>query len=272
MNIAEAAAPDIDRLVWSVNGAIGPAHGDDIDRLAEQQGLDSTDLLFHLGDFLLAGILTSGVAVLRLRYAPPVTVLERLDYLQANGFIKLANTGLVATEALRPVLHAMYDARDNAAAELWQGHEPDVDVASSLAREVAMAASNDHVVAAGHRELPEPNDPYGRLHHRLVTLRYVRQHDHAAAWHAAGLTPGSMAVMTALWHGETPDVSSGIPQVLVEREYVTDGPVQLTALGRQVREDIEVDTNRRAQESFEVLQSRGKELIEALRALPGSPD
>lgn len=272
MDIARHAAPEIDRLVWSVNNAVAATHGSDVDEVASAQGLDSTDLLFHLGDFLLAGVLTSSVAVLRLRYAPPLSVLQRLEDLQDGGFVELADGGLVATQSLRPVLDAMYGARASVAESLWQGQASEVRTVSGPAREVALAATEDHVVAAAHRALPEPSNDFARLHHRLITLRYVRQHDHAAAWQSRGLTPEAMSIMTALWHGDTPEVSAAVPPVLVERALVTDGPMQLTPLGRQLRNEIEEDTNRRAQENFEILdENQAEAVLTALRTLPGTP-
>ncbi|MGH8912023.1 MAG: helix-turn-helix domain-containing protein [Acidimicrobiia bacterium] len=267
MDTAPQAAPEIDRLVLSVNAKMNAEHGQRLTDLARQVGLDSLYLLPHLGNFMLAGTLTPELAVLRLRYAPPEQVQERLYELKEKTLLTEGGAGLGANPELRTVLEAINEAVASSAGEAWDDHETDVAEASAAAKLVADAARNEHVVAVSHREAPEPDDPYLRLHQRLVTLRFVRQHDHAEAWLAHGLTPADMVVMTPLWNGESVDGSAAR---LAELGHAEGDPPRLTSSGRAVRDAIEDETNRRAQQTFDVLDdAAAARFVDALRRIPG---
>ena len=258
-------APEIDRLVLAVNDAVDGA------RLAEAAGDRVLDWMMvnGLGDFMAAGVLTEEVATLRSRYRPPDVVLGRLHELEQQGLVERRGGALAATGELRPAIEAMMDARADAAATQWRGHEDDVDEAARAAAELGMLASGEHVVAVVHRSLPALEDPYLRLHTRLVTLRYVRQHDHAAAWLAQGLTASEIVVMTGLWNGE--DVASGDELLqLVARGLASDDPPALTDVGRHMRAEIETDTNARTQAIFSAFgENETAEFLAVLRRLPG---
>ncbi|MFP3914464.1 MAG: helix-turn-helix domain-containing protein [Actinomycetota bacterium] len=271
MDTAREAAPEIDRLVLTVNGTMVRRHGDRLRELAGRCGLDSLELLPNFADFLLAGRLTRDLATVRMRYRSPEEVLSRLDEWEERRLIEGGNPSLAATPAFRPVLEALSAAQAEVAAGAWGDHEDDVALVTSLATEVADAASDDHEVAIVHRSLPQPTDPFLRLHTRLVTLRYIRQHDHAMAWMSRSLTAPDMVAMTALWHGEPVEESGDGLRRLVELGYAEDGPPRLTPGGLQVREEIEGETNRRAQETFDVLEGEAPSgLVAVLRRLPSA--
>jgi hypothetical protein len=273
VEIAAEAAREIDRLVLSVNRRVGPKHGSRLVELARERGLEALELLPHFGDFLLAGRLTRDLATLRMRYWPPERVLARLDELEEKQLIRGGDSGLVATSTLRPLLEALLAAQADVAAEAWSEHQDDVATATPLARELAAAASDDYVVAVVHRTMPEPGDPYALLEHRLVTLRYIRQHDHATAWLSRRLTAPDMVVMTKLWHDQPMEEPSEGLARLVALGFAEGDPPRLTTTGRQVREAIEDETNRRAQQMFDVLdQQAATALLAALRRLPGTID
>jgi hypothetical protein len=258
-------APEIDRLVLAVNDAVDSA------RLSEVAGDRVVDwmVLNQFGDFLAAGVLTHQIASSRSPYRPREVVRGRLHELLEQGLVEHRGPALAATDELRPLIRAFMDARADAAATLWRGHEDDVDQASRTAQELRALASDDHIVAAAHRALPAPDDPYLCLHSRLVTLRYVRQHDHVEAWLAHGLTAAAAVAMTALWQGEAVDASAGLTE-LVSRELASDDPPALTDAGRRMREVIEADTNERAQVIFSALGENGTaEFLAVLRRLPG---
>ena len=223
----------------------------------------------QVGDFLAAGVLTPQIATSRSPYRPREVVRARIHQLVEQGLVEHRGKALGATDELRPLIRAFMDARADAAATLWRGHEDDVEQASRTAEKLRALASDDHVVAAAHRTLPAPEDPYLRLHGRLVTLRYVRQHDHVEAWLAHGLSAVAVVVMTALWQGEDVDASAGLTE-LVSRELATDQPPSLTDAGRRMRAEIEIDTNERNQAIFNALgKNETAELLAVLRRLPG---
>lgn len=269
MEIALTAAPHIDRLVLSVARQVDIDHGAYLSGLALEGGLDTLDLIPHFADFLLGGVLTRELAVVRVRYRPSEQVLARLDELAENRLIRQAGSGLVATSALRPLLEALHWAQAEVAAKIWESHADDVAAAASIARTVAHAASTDHTVATVHRSLPEPVDPYLLLHHRLVTLRFIRQHDHAVAWLQHGLTAAEMVIVTSLWQAGRVAQPSGFGR-LIELGLVETDPPRLTDRGRELRGAIEAETNRRAQQTFDLLDDEvARDFLAALQRLPG---
>ena len=271
MGVARDAAPEIDRLVLSVNRGVGPKHGTQLMALARERDLDSLELLPHLGDFLLFGALTQELATLRMRYWPPERVFERLDEFEDKRLIESNDAALTATPVMRQLLEALQAAQADVAVNQWRSHDEEVATAAQLAQLIGLAASDAHVVAVLHRALPEPSDGYLLLHHRLVTLRFVRQHDHAQAWFARDLTAPTMVVMTRLWHNEDVEAPSEGLNQLVEWGFATANPPTLTAAGRDVRETIEAETNQRAQITFDVLDDHGATtFLAALQSLPGT--
>ena len=258
-------APEIDRLVLTVNNAVDDA------RLADAAGDRVVDwmVLSQFGDFLEAGVLTQKIATSRSPYRPREVVQGRLHELLEEGLVEHRGKGLAATDELRPLISAVMDARADAAATLWRGHEDAVDQASRTAHELGALASDDHIVAAAHRAIPVPDDPYLGLHTRLKTLRYVRQHDHMQAWLARELTAPQIGVMTGLWNGEDAAKSEALSE-LVARGLASDDPPALTEAGQRMRAEIEADTNERAQVIFTALgEDETAEFLAVLRRLPG---
>lgn len=270
MGIAKAAAPEIDRLVWAVNGGVAPKHGPRLAELAREVGLDSLLPFPVTADFLLAGTASVDLICRRMPYSPAETHVARFQELAEMGLVADRDGAVVATERLVPLLETMRGCAADIATGLWSGHEEQMGTVTELAREVALAASDDHTVAVVHRELPAADDPYLRLYDRLVTLRYVRQHDHVVAWQGRNLTAPMIVTLTNLWHGEavaTDDTSAE----LAARGLALADPVSLTEEGRSLRERIESETNRRAQLAFDVLaEVEATALLTNLRALPGS--
>jgi hypothetical protein len=258
-------ASEIDRLVLAVNEAV------DTTRLFEAAGDRVVDwmVLNQVGDFLAAGALTQQIATSRSPYRPREVVRARIHELVEQRLVEHRGSALAATDELRPLIGAFMDARADAAARLWRGHEDDVDLASRTAQKLGALVPDDHVVAGVHHTLPEPEDRYLRLHSHLVTLRYVRQQDHAEAWLAEGLTASEIVVMTALWNGEDVVSDEAVAQ-LVARGLATDDPPALTDAGRRMREAIETDTNERSQAIFSVLgEDETADFLAVLRRLPG---
>ena len=270
MGIAREAAPEIDRLVLFVR-KLGPQRSTRLAELARARGLESLELLPNFGDFLLEGVLTAELAILRMPYSKPDKVLDRLAELEGKRLIEERETGFAATPELRQLLEALAAAWAEVASEAWGGHREDLTTATDAAGIVGRAASDEHIAAVVHRELPEPTDPYLLLEHRLVTLRLVRQHDHVAAWKARDLTAPAMVLLTKLWQADSPaDPGDGLTQ-LIELGLIEADPLSLTAGGREVREAIEAETNQRAQETFDVLdEPGGAAFLTALRRLPGN--
>lgn len=271
MGIAQAAAPEITRLIIGVNRRVGPKHGGAIHARAADIGLDSIDLLPGFAELLLDGLLSKEIAQLRMRYMAPDQVLARLDELESKGLIAFGPAGYRATDALRPLLKAMRSAVADVAADLWRNKEVEVSVATEAANALRAAITPEHVVAAAHAKVRPPIDRYSMLEQRLETLRYIRQHDHAAAWIDRNLTAREIVVMTRLWRGEEVDGADEPVRSLRDAGYVKKSdPLQLTAKGLKVRQAIEDDTNVRTDRAFAVLDDeQAPRFLEALRNLPG---
>ena len=258
-------ASEIDRLVLSVNEAV------DNTRLFEAAGDRVVDwiVLSQLGDFLLAGVLTQEIATARSPYRPREVVRARIHDFLEQGLVEHRGPAFAATDELRPLIGALMDARADAAARLWRGHEDDVDEASRTGQKLGALVSDEHVVAAVDHRLPAPEDRYLRLHSHLVTLRYTRQHDHVEAWLAEGLTASEIVVMTALWNGEDVAPGEAVAQ-LVARGLASDDQPTLTDAGQRMRAEIEADTNERSQVILSALgENETAESLAVLRRLPG---
>jgi len=271
MELARDAAPEIDRLVWTVNRGVAPKHGPRLSEMAAAIGLDSLLPFPVTADFLLAGAASVDLISQRMPYSRPTDVHSRFEELIAMDLVEARDGVVVATDQLVPLLETVRQCTADVAADTWTGHEQRMATVADLARKVAMAASDDHAVAVAHRELPSVDDPYLRLFDRLVTLRYVRQYDHVVAWQGHDLTAPMTVALTKLWHGESVAADAEGLSELVERGLAQPDPVALTDAGRTLRDDIEAGTNRRARVTFDALDAdEGASLLDGLRQLPGS--
>jgi hypothetical protein len=267
--IAARCAVEVDRLVLGINRQVGPRHGDELLAAARELGLESLRLIPHLGEFWLQRPMPLALAEARLPYTAPGSVASTLADFESLGLIASVDGGHVATERFRPLLTASIAAREEVVTDTWSRSGELVGQAEILVTRVVRAASAEHEVAVAHRDLEPPALPLHRFYWRLVTLRYIRQHDHVAAWRAAGLDARAVTVLTALWLGDTPpDDAPG--RSSLERDGLVSGPA-LTQQGRALRDAIEADTNRRAGMTWSAISASEAEQVAALlAALPSS--
>lgn len=270
MGMAAEASPEITRLVIGVNRRVAPEHGERLAAMAGQIGLDSLDLLPPFADFLLDGLLSEQTAKLRMRYVPPERITARLSELEEKGLIESIRGAYRTTDKLAPLLKAMRASVADVAQKLWSDNEVEVSVLTEGARLIRETVTPEHVVANVHKQVREPLDRYSLLEHRLVTLRYMRQHDHAMAWIERNLTAAEAAALTALWRGEKADIDDEVLASLREQGYVKKSdPSQLTSKGNNVRSAIEDDTNQRSERGFAALDDESAaRFLEALKTLP----
>lgn len=270
MGFAEDTAHEIDRLVIGINRRVGPAHGQRLMKVAGAVGLDSLDLLPTFSDFLLDGLLTRQVALLRMRYRPEDQIRERLEQLEERELITQTNSGFAATDKLRPLLKAMRSALAETAREVWINNEVDISVATETARIISETVTDEHVVAKAQTQVRQPLDRYSLLEQRLVTLRFIRQHEHAEAWLAEGLTAPEIVLMTALWRDQDGDVDEAALESLRNLGYAKKSdPPRLTSTGNKLRQKIEDETNTRSEKMFADLDAETSDrFLEALRSLP----
>lgn len=268
-DLAARVAPEVDRLVLGINRSVGPRHGRVLMAVARELGLDSLKLIPHFVDFWLEGPLAKDIAVARLPYAAEGSVLDRLDRFVSLGLLSETAGGFQPTQRFRPLLVASVAAREDVVASTWAGLDDRIAAIQPLVERVTEAVTESRPVAHAHRKLTAASDPSARLYDRLVTMRYIRQHDHVEAWRSRGLTAAEITLLTALWHGET--MTEGAPgwYALAGRGLVSGG--RLTAAGRTARDEIESDTNRKGERTLSVLgDADGEHLVELLGHLPDS--
>lgn len=270
MGFAEQAAHEIDRLVIGINRRVGPAHGSQLLEEAGKIGLESLDLLPTYSDFLLDGLLTRQVAFLRMRYRAEDQIRERLKDLEERELISQTNTGFAATDRLRPLLKSMRSALAEVARTVWENNEVDISVVTETARVVAETVTPEHVVATAQTNVRQPLDRYSLLEQRLVTLRFIRQHEHAEAWSAQGLSAPEIVLMTALWRETEADIDEVALESLRNLGYAKKpDPARLTKTGTKLRDKIEEETNTRSERTFAGLDSETADrFLEAMRNLP----
>jgi hypothetical protein len=267
MDVVAQIAPEVDRMVFSIGPAISKPDRARLRTVMDDIGLESMGYLANFSEFFGGDGITTELAQTRMRYVPPTEIESWLGTLADSGLVTSTADGWVATDRFPPLLEALADVQLNAARLLWHDNEDIVGTVNDAASRVIAAATPDHLVAAVHRQLDLPDDPYARMFRQMVTLRYIRQHDHAEAWTDAGLSADRMVVLTELWHGGTVDDSTALTAL------VDDGlaslPPGLTERGQQVRDAIEDETNRRNAEDFVILGDTGATaFLEALRSLP----
>ncbi len=267
MELVARIAPQVDRLVFAITPAISQPDRARLRALMQDIGLESMGYLTNFSEFFLGPGMSSELVQTRMRYVPPDQIASWLESLADLGLLQSTDGVWVATDRLVPLLEALADVQGNAARSLWEEHGAAVAAVNAGAAQVIASATPDHLVAAGHRALDLPDDPCASLFRRMVTLRYLRQHDHAQAWLDADLSAAQIGVLTELWHGGTVDDSTALGS-LWDAGLVSLTP-GLTERGQQVRDAIEVETNRRNAEDFAVLGDTGaEEFLDSLAALP----
>lgn len=128
-------------------------------------------------------------------------------------------------------------------------------------------------LAAAHRALPRPTDPYEALWHDATVLREHRGDGHVAVVVAAGLTAVEANVLTELWtgmelgsytatRGWSPDQQAAAVASLEARGWVAGG--RLTDAGTSARTDLEERTDAAAQAVVDALGADLDAVVEQL--------
>jgi hypothetical protein len=266
---AREICPEVDRVVWSVGRAAPERHRDRVRGAAADIGLDNLRLIPPMADFFLHGGIDREVAKLRYLYFDPAEADGVFDGLIDAGLL-VEDPLLRATERFEPLLEVITTTRAETANSAWVDEQEAVTTALDFANVVAAALDERHVVADRHRRLPLPEGSAAALEQRLVTLRYVRQHDHAEAWRERELTPAEMVVLTGLWSesGAIPDTHTAAARHLAERGWVDLDEASLTPLGTSEREAIERATNERTDAVYSVLGPDTRTFFDALQTIP----
>lgn len=129
---------------------------------------------------------------------------------------------------------------------------------------------------AGLRSLPVPDEPVALLFHLTDLLREYRGDAHIAAWTDAGIDALEIGLLTELWWGLAPrsyqrsrqwsneEMDAAEERLRDRGLFDTEG---ITAEGRQVRDSIEVNTDRQMRPALDALGGDADELIDLLAPL-----
>jgi hypothetical protein len=266
--IAKDAAPEIDRLVYAVGRNARRADQEGLAAMLEAAGLDAPGLLNGLGDLILAGALTDEVAALRYRYMADADRTKFLDEAVAEGRLEFADGFYGASESVLALLSFIEARRGAAATELWDGFASEVGELAAFCG-VVIGVSGEFPLLQAYEGVPLPEGAELRLFALLERMRYLRGDAHASAWSAAGLTAGEMVELTPIWNGKEPRGEEPTLASLEERGLLKHAT--LTKQGQAVRDGIEAETNRLAQQAFDTLGDRGHRFVELLVKLPDEP-
>ncbi len=266
--IAKDATPETDRLVYAVGRNARGVDQDGLAAVLETAGLDSPGPLNGLGDLILAGALTDEVAELRYRYMADDDRTKFLEDAVAEGRLDFADGFYGASEPVLALLRFTETRRGAAAAELWGRFASEVEELMVFCGEV-IGASGESPLLQAYEGVPLPEGAELRLFALLERVRYLRSDAHALAWSAAGLTAGDMVELTPIWNGKEPRGVEATLASLEERGLLKHGT--LTKQGQAVRDGIEAETNRIAQQAFDALGDRGDRFVELLVTLPDEP-
>jgi hypothetical protein len=154
------------------------------------------------------------------------------------------------------------------------GDAPGLERAADLLRRAGDAAPlAGRFLSAGLRSLPWPDTPWGRLWRAADIVREYRGDSHLAAWAAAGLDPVEAGLVAEIYYGMptrryhttrgwTPaDLDAGLDR-LRDRGLVEPGePPVFTAAGHELREGVEVATDRQMAPLLDALGGDHAELV-----------
>ena len=94
--LVASIAPQVDRLVWSVNDLVSPARSDALAAVVESVGASALRNVMHFSPFWLAGPLSIQLAEQRFVYDPPGAVRSDFDHLAAKGLLTIDSTSAPA--------------------------------------------------------------------------------------------------------------------------------------------------------------------------------
>ena len=169
-----------------------------------------------------------------------------------------------------------------ASLERMLGDQPAIGRATELLRRAGEAGPfGGRFLFAGLRSLPWPDTPWGGLWRAADIVREYRGDSHIAAWTAAGIDPVEAGLLTEVYYGmptkryhsgrgwTAEDLDAGLER-LRARGVIEGDPVAFTEAGRQLRESIEVATDRQMAPVLAALGDDHDELISILESWAGT--
>lgn len=289
---AATVAPEVDRLVIAGHRAARPFALE----LRQRLGVTSFGPLIDLRRQLLS---SPGMTMQDAHWKQRGVLLDELQAsLQgsvSDGLLNRAGPRFTPTDRGREVLDGLTDALSRGLAPLW-GSGAELQQASQGVEMVIQRAGNTlgavdypaFTVERAGAGVDPSNQPLALWTH-LSTLRYLRADAHALAWLPITELWSEKILLTALCYTVGPnsvDVRRE-ESVLIDDDHVTENLVTLekrgwawrdanrweaTPAGRQIRRQVEENTNAFNAPPFSVLRDRQRlDLLRVLRELPAAP-
>ncbi|MCI0709080.1 MAG: hypothetical protein L0154_02860 [Chloroflexi bacterium] len=213
---------------------------------------------------------------------------ERMDEFVEMGFFEKANGGYLRTTAGDTAIRAFYRAAHEALADYHPMPEDELKTVTHLLKRVVNAAENLDYPAdktnLGHSRVTDPGDggAYMALIDQYVTdLNFYRDDAHNATWRALDVTAVEWDALTQVKNGtaSTPEAVNGAltrnhtledyQQAfanLVERGWLkkVDGEYKVTAEGKAIRDQAEIDTDANFFAPFDTLSSEELDQVQTL--------
>lgn len=257
-----ALAPQIDRLVWAVNGWARSHEIDDA--VIESVGFPAAAVGTFNNLVPFVDMLSEHFILRRYIYRPPWEIREYVEELVAKGFLERQDDRLDPTDRLLPVIEELDQATRLAARHYWIDHRVTVEAAQGPVRRVLESSPERYGLAQAALAGRKPDDLFHRFHYRLAGLRLLRNEAHVEAWQAHDLTADEIEALTAAWAGTKAQTPLVLPRRLERRGLLVDGIV--TEAGLELREQIEADTNAGVGSAFSTIDQTA--LLAALASLP----
>ena len=288
---AAAVAPEVDRLFIAGHRAARPFAVE----LRQRLGVTSLGPLIDLRRQLLS---SSGMTVQDAHWKQRGMPLDELQASLvdsvSDGLLNRAGNLFTPTERGREVLDGLTDALSRGLAPLWgrgteleqaiQGADTVIQHAGNMLDAVDYPAFTMERAGAGVDPL---NQPLALWTH-LSTLRSLRADAHALAWRPFTELWPEKILLTALCYTNGPSSVDVMREesMLLDDDQLTENLVTLekrgwarrdadrweaTAAGRQIRRQVEENTNALNAPPFNVLHERQRlDLLRVLRKLPAT--
>jgi hypothetical protein len=216
-----------------------------------------------------------------LTYTPPGVVDALIENNVSEGLVLRHDEQLSLTPAGRAAAAGVVSVQDASVAELWAVAEAPLATVEEIAvplvrrgRQIAAPASPSTFEIFAR--VPDRPTPAGRVLRAITAMRYWRADAHRAALDAAGLVARDAHALNRLWdsHRGVSRVGQGFPEpgakgvAALEAAQLAAGGA-ITPLGIELREQVELDTDRRTAPLYMGLDASSRDrLRSALFALP----
>lgn len=257
-----ALAPEIDRLVWAVNGR---AKDHEVDyAVLDEAGMSAVAMGIFNNLVPFVDMLTETFVLRRYIYRPAWVIREFVEELVAKGFFARDGDRLIPTPQLQIVVQELDQATRNSARHFWIDHRVTVEAAQGPVRRVLEASPERYGLAQAALAGRKPDDLFHRFHYRLAGLRLLRNEAHVEAWQQQDLSADEIETLTAAWAGTEPQAPLILASRLQRRGYLVNGKV--TESGLELRSQIEAATNEGVASAFGSIDQ--DVLYAALKSLP----